>query len=88
MIIAALSAFVFLCGLILLAYNGHVEDYGSPPLHTLVTAIPALIAGVLLMGVAVWRVGPGGLRTAALRLMVGTLAGLVAFGIGLAVVYS
>jgi hypothetical protein len=88
LLVAAISAFVFLCGLILLAYNGHVEDYGSPSAHTLDTAIPVLAAGLLLMGVAVWRVRQHGLRAASVRLVIGTLAGIIAFGIGLAAVYS
>jgi hypothetical protein len=75
-------------GLLLLAYNNYQEDFGSPPAHTLATAIPVLLVGVLLMGVAIWRVRAKGLRAALLRLVVGTLAGIIAFAIGLSIIYS
>jgi len=86
MVIAAISGFVFMCGLLLLAYNNYKEDYGSSPLHTLDTAIPVLLVGVLLMGVAIWRVRGKGLRAAPLRLVIGTLAGVIGFLIGLSIV--
>ena len=72
----------------MLAYNGYVEDAGSTPAHTLDVAIPVLIAAVLLMALAVWRVRPRGLRAAVVRLGLGVLAGLAAFLIGLSIIYS
>ena len=88
MVTPALSVFVFLVGLLMLAYDGYVEDTGSPPVHTLDVAIPVLIAAAVLMGLAVWRVHSLGLRAAIVRLGLGALGGLVAFVIGLNIVYS
>jgi hypothetical protein len=55
--VAALAAIeaagTFVCGfgLLVLAFNGHIEDNGSPPAHTLWLAIPVLLLGaVMLLG--------------------------------------
>ena len=86
--IAALAAFVFMVGLLMLIYNGYVEDAGSPPAHTLNVAIPVLIAAVVLMALAIWRVHSRGPRAAVVRLGLGVLIGFAAFLIGVGIVYS
>jgi len=88
MVIAALAAFGFVVGLLMLVYNGYVEDGDGPPLHTLNTAIPILIVAILLMALAIWRVRSLGPRAALVRLGLGVLAGFAAFLIGVGILYS
>jgi hypothetical protein len=86
---SALSTFVFLVGLVLLAYNGYREDFGDPGANTLVVAIPLLIAAVVLMALAIWRVSSRGWRAASVRVGLGVLVGLIPFiVIGSAILYS
>ena len=44
----AAASTIFLLGILMLIFNGYVEDSGSPEVHSLDEAIPTLAAGVAL----------------------------------------
>lgn len=48
-ILAAAGGVVCDAGILALAFNGHIEDYGSPPARTLRLAIPLLLIGAVMI---------------------------------------
>lgn len=51
-----LGVVVIGAGLIVLAYDGSIQDYGERPARTLGTAIPLLAAGALIVSLPWWTV--------------------------------
>jgi hypothetical protein len=73
LIARALGASLLLAGLVALAFNGYVEDYGAEPLRTWPVALAAVVLGAAVF-VAVGGLGSPSLRWA--LPMIGAIAAL------------
>jgi hypothetical protein len=79
-VLVALGTDAALIGLLLLAFNGYVEDAGTEPFHTLPFALPVLVLAAVLFGL-----GGRTMRHAEPREIVLKLFGGVGLGLALGV---
>ena len=77
-LIAAAGTIELVIGLIILAFNGHVEDYGSAPAQTWPFALAFLIASGITFLCGILSHARDGLRAAVGTTVVGIVLGLVA----------